>query len=100
MAGKVQTAAGPSGQMRRPAGSGERMEQQMPKKKKKAKRFYDYSLLFCIIFLTAFGLVMIYSASSYSAQLSKAYKETVHILCRGRRESRQWDWWPCSSFPR
>ena len=44
MAGKVQTAAGPSGQMRRPAGSGERMEQQMPKKKKKAKRFYDYSL--------------------------------------------------------
>ena len=73
MAGKVQTAAGPSGQMRRPAGSGERMEQQMPKKKKKAKRFYDYSLLFCIIFLTAFGLVMIYSASSYSAQLSKAY---------------------------
>ena len=49
------------------------MEQQMPKKKKKAKRFYDYSLLFCIIFLTAFGLVMIYSASSYSAQLSKAY---------------------------
>ena len=73
MAGKVQTAAGPSGQMRRPAGSGERMGQQMPKKKKKAKRFYDYSLLFCIIFLTAFGLVMIYSASSYSAQLSKAY---------------------------
>ena len=30
MAGKVQTAAGPSGQMRRPAGNGERMEQQMP----------------------------------------------------------------------
>ena len=73
MAGKVQTAAGPSGQMRRPAGNGDRVEQQMPKKKKKAKRFYDYSLLFCIIFLTAFGLVMIYSASSYSAQLSKAY---------------------------
>lgn len=49
MAGKVQTAAGPSGQMRRPAGNGDRVEQQMPKKKKKAKRFYDYSLLFCII---------------------------------------------------
>ncbi|WP_347468733.1 FtsW/RodA/SpoVE family cell cycle protein [Clostridium sp. FS41] len=42
----------------------------MPKKKKKVKHFYDYSLLFCIIFLTAFGLVMIYSASSYSAQLN------------------------------
>lgn len=38
-------------------------------KKSKPKRFYDYSLLFCIIFLTAFGLVMIYSASSYTAQL-------------------------------
>ncbi len=38
-------------------------------KKKKPKRFYDYSLLFCIIFLTAFGLLMIYSASSYMAQL-------------------------------
>lgn len=48
--------------------------QPMPQKKKKAKRFYDYSLLFCIIFLTAFGLVMIYSASSYSAQLNDAYK--------------------------
>lgn len=38
-------------------------------KKKKTRTFYDYSLLFCIIFLTAFGLVMIYSASSYMAQL-------------------------------
>lgn len=38
-------------------------------KKNKPKRFYDYSLLFCIIFLTAFGLVMIYSASSYMAQI-------------------------------
>ena len=33
-------------------------------KKNRPKRFYDYSLLFCIIFLTVFGLVMIYSASS------------------------------------
>ncbi|MDO5407570.1 MAG: FtsW/RodA/SpoVE family cell cycle protein [Eubacteriales bacterium] len=38
-------------------------------KHNKPRRFYDYSLLFCIIFLTAFGLVMIYSASSYTAQL-------------------------------
>lgn len=38
-------------------------------KNKKPRRFYDYSLLFCIIFLTAFGLLMIYSASSYTAQL-------------------------------
>ncbi len=45
------------------------MEQVHPKKKAKVKRFYDYSLLFTIIFLTVFGLVMIYSSSSYSAQL-------------------------------
>ncbi len=45
------------------------MEQPHPKKKVKVKRFYDYSLLFTIIFLTMFGLVMIYSSSSYSAQL-------------------------------
>lgn len=38
-------------------------------KKNRPKRFYDYSLLFCIIFLTVFGLVMIYSTSSYTAQL-------------------------------
>ena len=70
MAGKVQTAARPSGQAKRPAMNQDIREQQMPKKKKKVKHFYDYSLLFCIIFLTAFGLVMIYSASSYSTQLN------------------------------
>lgn len=40
-----------------------------PEKKLRARRFYDYSLLFAVIFLTVFGLVMIYSSSSYSAQL-------------------------------
>ena len=70
MAGKVQTAARPERQAGRPAGTQDIREQQMPKKKKKARHFYDYSLLFCIIFLTSFGLVMIYSASSYSAQLN------------------------------
>lgn len=74
MAGKVQTASRPAGQAGRPAGNQDIREQQMPKKKKKVKHFYDYSLLFCIIFLTAFGLVMIYSASSYSAQLNPLYK--------------------------
>lgn len=48
-------------------------------KKRKPRRFYDYSLLFTIIFLTVFGLVMIYSSSSYNAQvlgLSASYYMT------------------------
>lgn len=39
-------------------------------RKKKPRRFYDYSLLFIVIFITVFGLIMIYSASSYSAQIA------------------------------
>lgn len=38
-------------------------------KRKRSQRFYDYSLLFTIVFLTIFGLIMIYSASSYRAQI-------------------------------
>ncbi len=49
-------------------------------KKKRPKRFYDYSLLFCVIFLTAFGLVMIYSASSYMAQLK--YDNASYFMMR------------------
>ena len=39
------------------------------KKKQQVKihRAYDYSLLFLTIFLVCFGLVMIYSTSSYNA---------------------------------
>ena len=55
-------------------------EQQEMKKKKKVRRFYDYSLVFTIIFLTAFGLVMIYSSSSYSAQL--AYGDAGYFMKR------------------
>ena len=36
--------------------------------KKKTKYFYDYSLLFAVIFITGFGMIMMYSASGYSAQ--------------------------------
>lgn len=43
---------------------------QVQGKKKKPRRFYDYSLLFTIIFLTVFGLIMIYSSSYYNAQVN------------------------------
>ena len=35
-------------------------------KKQKPIKYYDYSLLFLIIFLLCFGLVMLYSTSSYA----------------------------------
>ncbi len=35
---------------------------------KRMHSYYDYSLLFLILFLVCFGLVMIYSTSSYNAQ--------------------------------
>ena len=37
----------------------------------KEEYYFDYSLLFVVLFLLGFGLVMIYSASSYDASTSK-----------------------------
>lgn len=37
-------------------------------RKKKKESYFDYSLLFITIFMLCFGVVMIYSASSYEAQ--------------------------------
>lgn len=47
-------------------------------KKRKGRKFYDYSLLFLIVFLVCFGLVMIYSTSSYNA--AKYYDDPMHFL--------------------
>lgn len=46
--------------------------------KKKNIIFFDYSLLFVVLFLLGFGLVMIYSTSSYEAQL--VYKDSSYYL--------------------
>jgi cell division protein FtsW len=37
------------------------------KSKEQSEYFFDYSLLFIVLFLLGFGLIMIYSASSYEA---------------------------------
>lgn len=38
-------------------------------RKKQSENYFDYSLLFIVLFLLGFGLVMIYSTSSYEANL-------------------------------
>ena len=43
------------------------------KLRKKEEYFFDYSLLFVVLFLLGFGLVMVYSASSYDASTSKSF---------------------------
>lgn len=48
------------------------------KKKEQAEYFFDYSLLFIVIFLLGFGLVMIYSASSYTA--FQDFGDAAHYL--------------------
>ena len=44
----------------------------MAKKKKKRNNgfYFDYSLLFVLIFIVGFGLTMVYSTSSYTAQIN------------------------------
>ena len=49
-------------------------------KKKRQIKYFDYSLLFIIIFLICFGLVMLYSTSAYDAQLT--FKDPTRYLKR------------------
>ena len=43
------------------------------KRKKKAISYFDYNLLFLVVFLVCFGLVMLYSSSSYICANSAKY---------------------------
>ena len=47
--------------------AGQRMQSRIRAKRKQEENFFDYSMLFIVLFLLGFGLVMIYSTSSYSA---------------------------------
>lgn len=44
----------------------------------KKQKFFDYSLIFILVFLLAYGFVMLYSTSSYTAQLK--YGDSTYFL--------------------
>lgn len=50
------------------------------RKKEHTEYYFDYSLLFIVLFLLGFGLIMIYSASSYEA--FQEYDDTTYYLKR------------------
>lgn len=50
------------------------------RRKEQTEYFFDYSLLFIVLFLLGFGLVMIYSASSYEAL--QEFGDEAHYLKR------------------
>lgn len=54
------------------------MGQRTGKKRNKKEFFYDYTLLIIVMFLVCFGLVMLYSVSSYSA--NSQYGDPAYYL--------------------
>ena len=48
------------------------------KNREKQIKYFDYTLLFIIIFLVGFGLVMLYSTSSYNAQMK--FEDSAYYL--------------------
>ena len=53
------------------------------KKVAKKRRYFDYSLLTIVIFLVCFGLVMLYSTSSYSAQIDFKGNSMYYVIRQG-----------------
>ena len=54
------------------------MAERVRKKKEQTEYFFDYTLLFVVLFLLGFGLIMIYSVSSYEAHAS--YNDAAFFL--------------------
>ncbi len=48
-------------------------------RRRQAENFFDYSMLFIVLFLLGFGLVMIYSTSSYSAAMQHEGDSTFFL---------------------
>ncbi|MDD6213081.1 MAG: putative peptidoglycan glycosyltransferase FtsW [Clostridiales bacterium] len=67
---------------------GTRLLKKFRKTRESGQHFFDYNLLFVIVFLSCFGLVMIYSSSYYSAQLTQGsnfyfVKKQAFVLAGG-----------------
>ena len=50
------------------------------KMRRPAVRYFDYSMLAVLVFLVCFGLIMLYSSSSYSALVK--YNDSMYFLKR------------------
>ena len=58
-------------------------QREKPREKKKKIAYFDYNLLFLIIFLLSFGLVMLYSSSAYIS--ANKYGDDAYYLKRQLR---------------
>ena len=47
------------------------------KKRKQYGFYFDYTLLFVLVFIVGFGLTMIYSTSSYTAQIEEVIRNFI-----------------------
>lgn len=65
---------------------------QNKEKREKPIRYFDYSLLFLIIFLLCFGLIMLYSTSSYYG--STRFGDAAYYL-KSSCSPPLWDLWRC-----
>ena len=63
---------------RRQETTGAETEQNIKRVPGRVRRAYDYSMLFLTFFLVCFGLIMIYSTSSYNA--TKYYNDATYFL--------------------
>ena len=52
--------------------------QEIADKRQRDFRYFDYSLLIMVFFLVCFGLVMLYSTSSYNGQVK--FKDSAYYL--------------------
>ncbi len=60
----------------------ERAKRARKQEKLRSHNYYDYSLLILVMFIVAFGLVMIYSSSSYTAQTSSRYNNDAAFFLK------------------